>query len=72
MAITITSCPEHGCGTPAEVIEQLELASTDRDVVMARVIGACGHRFVMPLAWLAVPADPPEPVVAPVRRRFRR
>ena len=72
MAITITSCPEHGCGAPAEVIDQLEFASTDGDVVMARVIGACGHRFVMPLAWLTVPADLPEPDVAPVRHRFRR
>jgi hypothetical protein len=41
------------------------MSSTDGDIVMVRVVGACGHRFVMPRSWLAVPADPHVPVSRP-------
>jgi hypothetical protein len=65
MAITITSCPEHGCGAPAELIDEVAMTATDGEVIMVRVVGACGHRFVMPRSWLMVPADPQVPVSRP-------
>ena len=71
MAITITSCPEHGCGAPAELIDHVAMTSTDGEVVMVRVVGVCGHRFVMPHAWLTVPAEPPVPVNRPRAPRGR-
>jgi hypothetical protein len=68
MAITITSCPELGCDAPAELIDEVAMTSTDGEVVMVRVVGACGHRFVMPRSWLTAPAEP----VLPVNRSRER
>jgi hypothetical protein len=68
MTIVVTSCPQAGCDAPAELIDEVVMTSTDGEVVMVRVVGSCGHRFVMPRSWLTVPADPQVPVSRPPGR----
>jgi hypothetical protein len=49
---TITCCPERGCHAPAEVVDSQTWASTDGGLVMVKVIGVCGHWFLMPAEQL--------------------
>jgi hypothetical protein len=73
MDMIITRCPEEGCDAPAEVIDQLAMESTGGPVTMVRVVGVCGHRFAMPLTWLALPAERVHPAGgAWAGRRVRR
>ncbi len=44
------ACPEAGCDRPAEVVQEDMWPSTQGGLVMAKVVGACGHNFLMP-AW---------------------
>jgi hypothetical protein len=50
MDVKITGCPETGCSAPAEVVEEELWPSTNGGVLMAKVVGSCGHWFLMP-AW---------------------
>jgi hypothetical protein len=50
MDMKLTECPERGCTAPAEVIEEDLWPSTQGGLMMAKVEGSCGHRFLMP-AW---------------------
>ncbi len=43
-------CPESGCASPSEVVDEELWPSTGGGVMMARVVGVCGHNFLMP-AW---------------------
>lgn len=43
-------CPENGCGSPAEVVDEELWPSTGGGLMMAKVAGVCGHNFLMP-AW---------------------
>jgi hypothetical protein len=46
----LIECPERDCSAPAEVIDEEIWPSTQGGLMMARVEGTCGHRFLMP-AW---------------------
>lgn len=50
MAINLIMCPEAGCHAQAEIVAEELWPSTSGGVFMAKVIGACGHWFLMP-AW---------------------
>jgi hypothetical protein len=50
MDIRLIGCPEEGCGLPAEVVHEEMWPSTDGGLMMAKVVGTCGHWFLMP-AW---------------------
>lgn len=50
MEFKFTSCPEDGCNAHSEVVEEEMWPSTNGGMIMAKVIGVCGHWFLMP-AW---------------------
>lgn len=50
MNMKLTQCPEEGCDAHSEVVDEQMWPSTHGGVIMAKVIGVCGHVFVMP-AW---------------------
>lgn len=50
MRFNPTKCPEPACDAPAEIVEEHMLPSTTGGMIMAKVIGLCGHWFMMP-AW---------------------
>ena len=50
MAIDLIMCPEPGCHGQAEIVDEEMWPSTSGGVFMAKVVGACGHWFLMP-AW---------------------
>ena len=56
MAINLTICPETDCTQPAEILEEQLWPSTSGGVFMAKVVGSCGHWFLMP-AWQVELAD---------------
>jgi hypothetical protein len=47
-----TTCPEEGCGVPAEVVDRRVLESTDGPIEHSCVVCLVGHRFVMPTEML--------------------
>jgi hypothetical protein len=50
MAFEIITCPENGCSEQAEIVDEQLWPSTSGGVFMAKVVGVCGHWFLMP-AW---------------------
>jgi hypothetical protein len=50
MAINFILCPDPGCDSQAEVVSEDLWPSTTGGVFMAKVVGVCGHWFLMP-AW---------------------
>ncbi len=50
MHMKVVECPEQDCTAPAEVIDEEMWPSTQGGMMMGRVEGTCGHRFLMP-AW---------------------
>ncbi len=50
MSTHFTICPEPGCQAAASIEREEMWPSTDGGVIMAKVIGVCGHWFLMP-AW---------------------
>jgi len=50
MAVEFITCPETGCCEAAEIVEEQLWPSTSGGVFMAKVVGVCGHCFLMP-AW---------------------
>lgn len=53
MELKLTVCPESECDAPAEAISEDLWPSTDGGIVMAKVVGCCGHWFLMPADRLA-------------------
>ena len=51
-----TTCPEHGCALPAEVVDRHVLESTDGPVEHIRSACVVGHRFLMPVGMLPTAA----------------
>ncbi|GAA4718260.1 hypothetical protein GCM10023349_42750 [Nocardioides conyzicola] len=58
-AMELTTCPD--CGQPSEVEWRATLESTDGPVEHARVHCLTGHRFLLPVEWLARTAPPVRP-----------
>lgn len=56
MELKLTVCPESGCDAPADVVSEDLWPSTDGGIVMAKVVGSCGHWFLMPYNRLAFQA----------------
>ena len=50
MSLRYVGCPEPGCDAPSAVIDEEMWSSTTGGLVMAKVMGSCGHGFLMP-AW---------------------
>lgn len=50
MSVNLTICPDPGCTAQAEIVDEQLWPSTGGGVFMAKVIGVCGHWFLMP-AW---------------------
>lgn len=50
MTTNFTTCPEPNCITPAAIEGEEMWPSTSGGMMMAKVVGACGHWFMMP-AW---------------------
>jgi hypothetical protein len=51
-----TTCPEEGCGVPAEVVDRRVLDSTDGPVEHIDLVCILGHRFFMPVDMLPMSA----------------
>jgi hypothetical protein len=50
MGFELITCPEAGCTEQAEIVHEELWPSTSGGVFMAKVVGVCGHWFLMP-AW---------------------
>jgi hypothetical protein len=53
MTVDVSDCPE--CGHPAEVEWRDVLESSDGSIELAKVTCLLGHRFLLPVEWLARP-----------------
>jgi hypothetical protein len=51
-----TTCPEEGCGVPAEVVDRRVLESTDGPIEHICVKCVAGHRFFLPVEMLPMAA----------------
>jgi hypothetical protein len=66
--LSLTVCPEPGCGAPAEIVDRCAMGSTDGPIEHVRIGCVRRHWFFLPAATLAevagrsrTPAPDPRP-----------